>query len=369
MRYPKFLPKGGTIGVIAPSFGCTIDPYRDLATEAIRRFEADGYRVVCGPNVRADKGIGKSNTPEACAAEINAFFADGETDVLISAGGGETMCEDLSFVDFDALKQAPPKWFIGYSDNTNLVFPLATICDTAAVYGPCLSDYAQNPRHPAVDDAFRVLTGELCDPAAPKGKDTPVRLTVRNYDKWEREKHPEGSDIFLPYNVTEPNRFRIYEPDGEGGLAVLFPRPKDAETRFSGRLIGGCLDILFTLCGTRFDAVKAFRERYKDDGLVWFFESCDLNPMDVRRCLWALSEAGWFDGANGFLVGRPMRFGEDMMGMNMYNAVTGVLGKYGVPVLTDLDIGHLPPMMPLISGSYATVTATVKGLAIEMALR
>jgi muramoyltetrapeptide carboxypeptidase LdcA involved in peptidoglycan recycling len=365
MRYPEFLRKGGTIGVIAPSFGCTTDPYRDLATEAIRRFEADGYRVVCGPNVRAEKGIGKSNTPEACAAEINDFFTSGRTDVLISAGGGETMCEDLSFVDFGALRKAPPKWFIGYSDNTNLVFPLTTLCDTAAIYGPCLSDFAQDPRHPAVEDAFRALTGEL---GREETKGGPAVLTVRNYDRWEREKHPEGSGIFLPYNATEPNRFRIYEPDGEGGLAVMFPRPKDAETRFTGRLAGGCLDILFTLCGTRFDNVAAFLDRYKDDGVIWFFEACDLNPMDVRRCLWALSEAGWFRTAKGFLIGRPMHFGEEMMGMNMYNAVTGALGKYGVPVLMDLDIGHLPPMMPLVSGSLATVLAKKGSVTVEMAL-
>jgi len=379
MRYPEFLKKGGTIGVIAPSFGCTTEPYATLEREAVRRFERDGYRVIEGPNVREEKGVGKSNTPEACAAEINDFFTSDRADVLISAGGGETMCEDLSFVDFGAIQAAPPKWFMGYSDNTNLVFPLTTLADTASIYGPCVSDFAQNPRHPAVEDAFRALTGELgCGerpdghggpgPARAGGSAGPVTLTVRNYDRWELEKHPEGSDVFLPYNATEPNRFRIYEPDGRGGLFVHFPVSEKRETRFSGRLVGGCLDILFTLAGTRFDGVRAFADRYRDDGIVWFFEACELSPMDVRRCLWALSEAGWFRGANGFLVGRPMRYGESAMGMNMYNAVTGVLGKYGVPVLADLDIGHLPPMMPLISGSLATVTARPGNLRIDMAL-
>ena len=32
--------------------------------------------------------------------------------------------------------QAKPKWFMGYSDNTNLTFLLTTLCDTAAIYGP-----------------------------------------------------------------------------------------------------------------------------------------------------------------------------------------------------------------------------------------
>ena len=27
MRYPTFLPENGTIGFVAPSFGCTTEPY------------------------------------------------------------------------------------------------------------------------------------------------------------------------------------------------------------------------------------------------------------------------------------------------------------------------------------------------------
>lgn len=28
MRYGKFLPENGTIGFVAPSFGCNIEPYK-----------------------------------------------------------------------------------------------------------------------------------------------------------------------------------------------------------------------------------------------------------------------------------------------------------------------------------------------------
>ena len=38
---------------------------------------------------------------------------------------------------------------------------------------------------------------------------------------------------------------------------------------------------------------------------------------------------------------------------DQYEAVTGILGKYNVPIIMDLDIGHIPPAMPLICGSYA----------------
>ena len=66
-----------------------------------------------------------------------------------------------------------------------------------------------------------------------------------------------------------------------------------------------------------------------------------------------MKHAGWFKYVKGFLIGRPLHFGEEMMGVDMYNAVTAVIGDLNVPILMDLDIGHLPPQMPLISGGYA----------------
>lgn len=44
------------------------------------------------------------------------------------------MCEILPYIDFEKIRNSEPKWFLGYSDNTNLIFLLATLCDTAAIY-------------------------------------------------------------------------------------------------------------------------------------------------------------------------------------------------------------------------------------------
>ena len=30
MKYGKFLPENGTIGFVAPSFGCNIEPYKSM---------------------------------------------------------------------------------------------------------------------------------------------------------------------------------------------------------------------------------------------------------------------------------------------------------------------------------------------------
>ena len=127
------------------------------------------------------------------------------------------------------------------------------------------------------------------------------------------------------------------------------------EIQFSGRLVGGCLDILATLCGTAFDRTADFAERCRDEGVVWFLEACDLSVFGIRRALWQLKNAGWFRHVKGFLIGRPLAGREELMGLNHIRAVTEALEEFGVPILMDTDIGHLPPMIPLISGSIASV--------------
>ena len=79
--------------------------------------------------------------------------------------------------------------------------------------------------------------------------------------------------------------------------------------------------------------------------LYGFWRDCDLNVMGIRRALWNMEHAGWFKHVKGFIIGRPLCFGSDMMGMNQYNAVTGILSKYKVPIIMDVDLGHLSPMM------------------------
>ena len=50
MRYPKFLEKQGTIGFVAPSFGCNIEPYRSAFCHALETFVHLGLRTESWPN-------------------------------------------------------------------------------------------------------------------------------------------------------------------------------------------------------------------------------------------------------------------------------------------------------------------------------
>ena len=56
---------------------------------------------------------------------MDAYESD--SSAIISVGGGEIMCEILPYIDFDKIAKLPHKFFMGFSDNTNLTYTLATI--------------------------------------------------------------------------------------------------------------------------------------------------------------------------------------------------------------------------------------------------
>ena len=192
------------------------------------------------------------------------------------------------------------------------------------------------------------------------------KTDVSNYPKWELESLKDEEHPLLPYNMTEDYQQHVYVPAGktEESTGNVLQETADSVT-LEGRLIGGCVDCLVTLAGTEFDQTKKFLEKYQSDGFLWFLECCDLTPMDMRRAFFNMKHAGWFKYVKGFLIGRPLHFQEEMLGLDRFSAVLDVLKDFGVPVLMDLDIGHLPPQMPLISGSYARVTAEDNKISVE----
>ncbi len=414
MRYPKFLQKGGTIGFLAPSFGCAEGDYRSAAFDhALKKWREMGYSLVLGPNCRAAEGVGISNTPEKCGQEVMDSFLSPESDCLISCGGGELMCEILPHVDFAKLAEAEPKWFMGYSDNTNLTYLLATLADTASVYGPCAGTFGMEPWHESLYDAFGILTGEKAfgemgasrknsgcagmgqalsrensnragmEPAVNQENSNSTGMkpavnqenssataveaddgraaepvaggyTVYGYAGWEKESLKGEENPLAPYHLTQDRILRSY-----------VGRDRSSELAFSGMLLWGCLDCLVNLLGTRFDRTREYVERYREDGIIWFLEACDLNVFSIRRAMWQMEEAGWLRHVKGFLIGRPLN-GAPMMNLDAYDAVLEVAGRKKVPVVMDVDLGHLPPMMPLVVGSLADVAVKGNDIRIEM---
>ena len=350
MKYPEFLKSDGTIGIPAPSFGAAIEPYKSRFLKSMEVLRDEGFVPLPGLNTLKNEGIGISNAPEHCAGELTAMFCDGDIDAFISCGGGELMCEILDHIDFERIKAAIPKWFMGYSDNTNFTFLLNTICDTASIYAPCVGDFCEKPRPRYIQDALDLITG--------------TALEFDSYPKWQKDSLVTPEEPFAPFNATEERVHALYT-DGE---FIKDARKYRESFSFSGRIIGGCLDCLVTLCGTKFDKVAEFNKKYADDGIIWLIESCDLNVFGVRRALWQLKHAGWFENVKGFVFGRPAN-GGDMLGLDHYEAVLPLVRSLGVPAVIDADFGHCDPMMPVMMGSVAEFRVNRNDMTVKYQMK
>ena len=346
MRYPKPLDTDtmrNRILVAATSRGVGDGVYKKRLDEGVFKLEAAGYKVEVDPMARGNELPVLADTPRNIGKRFMERWATKDSDLVIAAAGGELMCEAMDHMDLEKLAYLVPKWFMGFSDNTNLAFLLPTACDVAAVYGPCICEYAMEPWHQVLKAALRATS-------TAKGG----TYVVSGYQLHQGEKIRSEENPFADYNVSVPNVLSYANASKENGCT------------FTGRAIGGCLDVLALYPGTAFDRMASFNKKYAKDGVIWMLEACDMNVFDVRRTLWQLDHAGWFDSATGFVFGRLPQDNE-VEGFTYQDAIEGALGYKKLPMVWNCDLGHIPPSMPFIEGAWTTVSA--KGDRIKLTQR
>lgn len=315
MKYPNFLSK--TIYLASPSMGCATSYYKPRLDKAIENFKSLGYEVINGPYIFNDGLL--SSTPSNLGKELNDAY--GKYDLIMSVGGGEIMVSILDFIDFNKICSSTPSWFMGYSDNTNFSFLLNTICDTASIYAGCAPEFGTNGFIEYQNDQLALMTGK--------------KLSFEGYEKYEIESLKSVESPYENLNMTEISR-----PEA---------RPSNI-LDIKGRIIGGCLDVLDGLIGTKFDNMKEFNNKYDD--IIFALEACDFTPIQVYRSLVHMKNAGWFNKTKAFFFGRPCHT-EEMFGMTYKDYIIDALKDLGVPIVFDLDIGHVKPQIPVIMGSIA----------------
>lgn len=339
MRYPRFLKENGRIGVCAPSFGCVIEPYVTRMKSAINQFDKLGHNVILTDSVTKNRTV-RSASKTTRAKEFMQLYKDNNVDIIISEAGGEVMCEMLPELNFNTISKLEPKWFMGYSDNTNLSFLLPTLCDVASIYGYHFPEFGMSNWHKSIQDHYDLLTGN--------------KLSFTGYGKYEVKSLKKKPGMALSgFNLSKDVKYHCLS--------------KQKEFDVEGRVLAGCLDILVSLCGTKFDKVKEFVNKYKDEGIIWFVESCDLSILSQLRSFWQLKNAGWFENAKAIIIGRPANK-EKAFGLDYKRANYSELKSLGIPVLIDADFGHLSPIFPIINGGYAKVSYK-KDLKIEYVLK
>jgi muramoyltetrapeptide carboxypeptidase LdcA involved in peptidoglycan recycling len=123
-----------------------------------------------------------------------------------------------------------------------------------------------------------------------------------------------------------------------------------------GRLIGGCIETLSNVAGTPYGDVPAFARAEAPEGLLVYVEAGGDDAFTICRNLHGMRLAGFFDAANAVLVARTRA--RDTDSLTQHQAVLDALGPLGVPIIADVECGHVPPYLPLVNGALGRVVHT-----------
>ncbi len=322
MIYPKFLKKGDTIGITAPSDGTVEEVDICRLNNAIENFEKLNYKIKETADVRTSIK-GKSAPSKIQAKELEELYKDTSISGIICASGGDFLLEMLSEVNFEVIKNHP-KWIQGYSDPTGLLYAITTNLDIATIYADNFKTFGMKKWHKSLEDNLRILEGDII-----------CQESFQMYEKERAERIIGDEEYKLEAKVKWENL-------------------NQEEINITGRIIGGCIDILSELFGTRFDKTKEFIDKYKEDGIIWYFDNCELTSESLIRTLWKFKDSGWFEHTNGIVFGRS-GLEKSCYDISFKEAVMRQLSSLNVPIIINADIGHISPRMTIINGSIANI--------------
>lgn len=318
---PARLQPGDTIRVISPSWfgGETFVP---RAMRGVKQLESMGFLVEVGEHAFGNRGH-VSGTVEERLSDLHDAFASPHVKMVLATIGGTHAADLLPHIDFDLIRRNP-KIYMGFSDNTILHTAFRVETGLATLYGPgLLTDWAEHPGMPqeALETAFHLMTS------------TEALGPVPGSTWW--------TDEFLDWENGEDTRRERVKLPNDGWNWI---RRGSA----SGRTIGGCLETLQHLRGTRWwpdftNCILCIETSEECAGP----EAFDIMFGDYDRM-------GILDQISGLLVARPYGFNE-IQHKRFTDYLTERVAPYSFPVVANMDFGHTTPMITMPLGIQASI--------------
>ena len=238
-----------------------------------------GFEPKPAPNALARGPLYFAGTPEQRLADLHAAFEDESTGMVMCLRGGYGSNYLLDGINVAKITRHP-KPFFAYSDLTGIQLRLLDELGLPAFHGPMLAAdfYREDGVH--LDSFNSALRGEA------------------------------------------------YSVGASEGLRTL----KAGSAR--GVLHGGCLSILASLVGTRWEPHTV--------GALLFLEDVGAKPYQIDRMLWQLRKAGKFDGVTGVVFGEMLDCispgaAPELLEEAILNALDGFEG----PIAIGLRSGHV----------------------------
>nr|WP_043732253.1 LD-carboxypeptidase [Streptomyces zinciresistens] len=304
LRRPSRLAPGARVAVVAPS-GPVPEERLQGGLDLLRGWDLD---PVAMPHVLDRHGTFGylAGTDADRAADLQSAWCDPRVDAVLCARGGYGAQRTADLLDWDAMRAAGPKVFVGFSDITALHESFATRLGLATLHGPMAAglDFLKNTR---AQDHLRAT-------------------------------------LFRPESV------RVIS---SGGAALVPGRAR-------GVTLGGCLSLLAAEAGTPHARASAV-------GGLLCLEDVGEEPYRLDRYLTQLLRAGFLDGVRGVLLGSWQGCGPYE---RVRAVLADRLGGLGVPVAEEFGFGHGAGALTVPFGAGAELDAGAGTLTLdEPALR
>lgn len=262
-------------------------------------------------------------SPRAAADELHSFFKRDDIGLIICSIGGFTTNAILRHIDWDILRSSP-KNICGYSDATALLLAIRAMTNQVALLGPALMPQWGDPHGPL--EFTRVSFLEAITATGSPRECRPSKGWVDPRVPWEGDPIPSFHEL-----PQERTAWRTIRPG-----------------KASGRLVGGNVETLNTLIGTRY--LPSFERSL----LVLEATGAEAYLPRFHRALIHMGDAGILDDVKGVLVGRSP--GLTAGGVEpLESALLDVFPDSRVPVVIDADFGHTEPSLTIPLGLTATL--------------
>jgi muramoyltetrapeptide carboxypeptidase LdcA involved in peptidoglycan recycling len=341
-NYPPKPRPGDRVAVVSPSAGLPgLFPHvYELGLRRLR--EEFGLEPVEYPTTRV-----MGADPRDRARDVTAAFADPSITAVLATVGGEDLITVTPHLD-DAVLQANPKPYFGYSDNTNMLNHLHKLGIVGYHGGSVLVHLGRPGKlHPLTADS--------------------LRATLFTSGWYDLAPASEWGD--------QPGDWRA--PASLDDEPLMFPGTgwhwQGPSTVVQGRTWGGNLEVLNWLLAA--DRVAPNAELA---GSVFLMETSEELPSatEVYRILRNLGERGLLASFPAVLVGRAKAWDFDRphtvaqrraYAEEQRAAVTRALAEYApdAVVVFDVDLGHTDPQLILPYGGEVRVDAVERGISVR----
>ncbi|MER6183427.1 LD-carboxypeptidase [Streptomyces sp. NPDC001652] len=301
---PSRLAPGARVAVVAPS-GPVPEERLQAGLDILRGWDLD---PVVGPHVLERHGDLDylAGTDADRAADLQRAWCDPSVDAVLCARGGYGVQRMADLLDWEAMRAAGPKVFVGFSDITALHEAFATRLGLVTLHGPMAAgiDFIKNAR---------------------------------------AQEHLKAT-LFAPESVR----------------TIVSAGRTLAPGRVRGVTLGGCLCLLAAERGTP-------HARPSARGGLLCLEDVGEETYRLDRYLTQLLRSGWFDGVRGVLLGSWRECGPEE---TVRALLADRLGGLGVPVVEDFGFGHCDGALTMPFGVAAELDADARTLTLdEPALR